>query len=176
MHSHNPSLPHAKKKHDTAKQRYEKLTKRLSSDRTVLENECDRLKVEWLNEERNFHHLLALNDIAEAQLELIQMEDNCRKGKDKFLPEFDTIEAMYKNKISQQENLSKQLRKEQRWINENKEENMKQRQMFQGLSNILQLKLSQKRDQKSNDLTRQKQIKPMDDPIDIGNAEVLFFS
>lgn len=112
--------------HADKKDRYNRLSSKLKSERQHLENECDIFQKEWLVEERNYHYLSNINGIAKANLDKVRMENNWRNGEDKILPEFNCLQDLYENKFVQQENMAKQLRKEQKSTRENRDESMKQ--------------------------------------------------
>lgn len=112
--------------HSNAKKKYDKLSQRQAIDRQELENECDDLQDEWQNEERNYHYLTNVNEIAKANVEKLRKEEDWRNGVEKMLPEFMCLEDLYINKLAQQENLAKQLRFDQRDLKESEQENLKQ--------------------------------------------------
>ena len=108
-------------RHDDKKTRYGKISAKFASERKVMDNDCKILQEKWLYEERTYHHLRSISYIARSKFDRVRMEEDWRAGKDRFLPEFNSLHDFYQNKLSQQENLSKQLRKEQRRIKENKD-------------------------------------------------------
>ena len=112
--------------HQTAKKRYDKMFSRLAADRQQLEKECDVLQKEWQQQERNYHYLTNTNEITMANLEKVRLEEGWLNGVNKMLPDFKSLHDLYRNKLSQQENLAKQLRVEQKSLNENEHENLKQ--------------------------------------------------
>ena len=61
-----------------------------------------------------------------------------------MLPDFKSYGELYANKIAQQENLSKVLRKQQERIKENEEANVYQRALFAGFHGLLACKLKSK--------------------------------
>ena len=114
------------KVYNDKKDHYNRLGSKLRSERQYLETECDVLQKEWLVEERNYHYLSNANEIAKANLEKVRMENKWRNGEDKLLPEFNCLRDLYENKLVQQENMAKQLRREEKSVKENRDENMKQ--------------------------------------------------
>ena len=112
--------------HSSARKKYDRLSQRQAADRQELENECDELQDEWQNEERNYHYLTNMNDIAKTNVEKLRKVEDWRNGVEKMLPEFMCLEDLYINKLAQQENLAKQLRLDQRDLKESEEENLKQ--------------------------------------------------
>ena len=112
--------------HSSARKKYDRLSQRQAADRQELENECDELQDEWQSEERNYHYLTNMNDIAKTNVEKLRKVEDWRNGVEKMLPEFMCLEDLYINKLAQQENLAKQLRLDQRDLKESEEENLKQ--------------------------------------------------
>ncbi len=112
--------------HGNAKKRYDKLSQRLALDRQQLEKECDELQEEWQDEERNYHYLINVNEVAKANVDNLRKEEDWRNGVEKMLPEFMCLEDLYLNKLAQQENMAKQLRLDQRKLKESEQDNLKQ--------------------------------------------------
>jgi hypothetical protein len=123
--------------HQVVKRRYDKLSMRLAAGRHQLEQECEELQEEWLQEERNYHYLTNVVEIEEANLETVQQEINWKNGIEKMLPDFQCLHDLYQNKLTQQENLAKQLRIDQKRLNENQTDNLKQVRIAIGYYNIL---------------------------------------
>jgi len=69
----------------------------------------------------------------------------------RLLPEFKSFSELYANKIAQQQNLSKALRKQQKRIKENERANMYQRALFTDLHGLLACKLKSKTSGSGND-------------------------
>ena len=107
---------------DEKKEKYDSTASSLVSERLDIERECNSLQKEWLEMERNYHHLSNANEIAKVNLERVRMENRWRTGTEKMLPDFESLKDLYGNKLEQQENMAKQLRKEQKILKENKEE------------------------------------------------------
>jgi len=156
--------------HSNKKGRYDRLSSKLSSERYHLENECNVLQKEWLAEERNYHHFWNANEIAKANFEKAGMEKNWRKGgTDKMLPEFSCLHELYENKFLQQENMAKQLRNEQKSLRENRDENLKQRQMFLDLDVLMEFKMKFASNAKAHNLSND-ETSIDDDPLLIGDV------
>ena len=85
---------------------------------------------ECLREESRYHYLNCLSDIADGQLDRVREEAKFERGEGRLLRNFKTWRELYANKVQQQEQLAKQLRKQQKAIKENEGPNMEQRQQF----------------------------------------------
>merc|ERR1712010_150743 len=108
----------------------------LETERSRLQKEC-----ECLREESRYHYLNSLSDIADGQLERVREEAKFERGEGRLLRNFKTWRELYQNKVQQQEQLAKQLRKQQKSIKENEGPNMAQRAQFLDLQSLLALKL-----------------------------------
>jgi len=146
------------------------MTLKFTTERQLLEKKCNDLQDKWLAEERRHHQLSAMNEITRLKGERIGMEKIWRSGKEQFLPEFQSLKDLYENKIQQQENLSKELRKKQRNIKENEESNIHQRYLFTDLLNLLQCKKEMDERNKASMMDEDQFIAGT---VDIGGAQVL---
>jgi intraflagellar transport protein 81 len=79
-----------------------------------------------------------------VNLEKVQMEEKYSNGNGRLLPDFKSFQDLYRNKISQQEALSKQLRKQQKKIKEGESGNIYQRSLFADLHRLLTAKCKSK--------------------------------
>lgn len=118
--------------------------------------------------DRRYHYLSAILENTRVDTKRIQLEERCKAGKERFLPDFQTIEDLYQHKLSQQENLAKQLRNQQRDIKDNEQEFVKQKILFSDLHKLLTSKL------RSLEIKRSRTTKQLEDEVvDLGNAQVL---
>ena len=131
----------AEQAYQEKKARYDSVSVGLATERSMLEQECDELQDECLREESRYHYLNSMNGITAANLEKVQLEEKWQAGNGKLLPEFKGFTDLYQNKIAQQENLSKALRKQQKRIKENEGGNMYQRSLYADLHQLLSLKM-----------------------------------
>lgn len=123
------------------KGKYEHTAVGLETERARLQKECDQLQEECLREESRYHYLNCLSDIADGQVDRVREEAKFERGEGRLLRDFKTWRELYANKVQQQEQLAKQLRKQQKAIKENEGPNMAQRAQFLDLRSLLQLKL-----------------------------------
>ena len=159
-----------KQQHQEKKSRYDKIALKIARERQLLEKKCDTLQSEWLDEERKYYQLCAMNSLVKSRVDRTQMEEEWKSGKKNFLPEFKCIQDLYETKIQQQENLAKQLRKQQRSIKENEESHIYQRRLFADLQHLLAYK-SEVNERNKNVFKTDEQL--IADTIDVGNAQVL---
>ena len=123
------------------KKRYDSVAVGLATERSMLESECDDLQNECLEEESRFHYLNCLGGIAATALEKVLMEERWNDGDGRLLPDFKSFQDLYRNKIAQQESLSKQLRKQQKMIKEGESGNVYQRSLYADLHRLLAAKV-----------------------------------
>ncbi|OQS07614.1 Intraflagellar Transport Protein 81 [Thraustotheca clavata] len=123
------------------KAQYDNTAVGLETERIKLEQECTAFQDDCLREESQYHHLNALLQIETARLEKVTQEEEFEKGNGKLLRDFRTFQELYKNKVNQQESLTKELRKQQKTLKSNLGDYVIQRNMFDQLHNLLQCKL-----------------------------------
>jgi intraflagellar transport protein 81 len=155
------------------KKRYDSVAVGLATERSMLENECNELQDECLQEESRYHYLNCLGGIAAVNLEKVQMEEKWSNGNGRLLPDFKCFQDLYRNKISQQEALSKQLRKQQKKIKEGEGGNVYQRSLYADLHRLLSYKVKSKlgNDNSNNIFGISGQLTA--DTVDFGTAQVV---
>jgi len=123
-----------------AKTTYENAAAGLEAERLRLEQECNHLQEDCLREESRYHHLHSLVTVGEGTLERAAEETKFEAGEGRLLRDFKTWKDLYTNKVAQQQQLSNQLRKQQKDLKENSTASMEQRQMFLDLQRLLACK------------------------------------
>lgn len=153
---------------------YENTAVGLESERIKLENDCNAFQQECIREESRFHHLGALTEIANAKLNRVQDELSYQKGEGRLLRDFKSYKDLYSQKIQQQEQLSKELRKKQKALKENASDNSEQRQMFVDLKRLLSVKtqVKSKENQRYNEAMNNNQ-EVYDMGHDVGGANIM---
>ena len=152
------------------KARFDQVAVGLATERSMLENECDELQDECLREESRYHYLTCIQEIATANNEKVNQEEKWQNGNGRFTHDFKSLQDLYANKNAQQENLAKQLRKQQKKIKENEGGNMQQRALFADLHRLLTCKLKSKKGM-GTDLNISGQLNA--DTFEYGSAEVV---
>ena len=156
--------------HQEKKSKYNKLALKFITERQLLEKKSNNLQNDWLSEEKKYYQLNVMNEISKAKLERAKMEDKWQSGKDKLLPEFKSIQELYENKVQQQENLTKQLLKQQRNLIEHEKSNVQQKELFQNLQYLLTCKIHDDETCKNVFKTDEQLLA---DTVDVGNAQIL---
>lgn len=90
----------------------------LESERIKLEQSCGQNQDDCLQEESRYHYLNCLSSIADTHLEKVRLEEKYEKGEGRLLPNFKCFRELYMNKISSQENMAKEMRKQQKEMKE----------------------------------------------------------
>jgi intraflagellar transport protein 81 len=127
------------------KNTFDKVAVGLELEKQSLEKECDDFQEECLREESRYHYLNNLITIAKIKLDRAEQEKKWqdKDSKGRMLPDFANIKELYNHKLTQQEQLIKQLRKKQKDLKENSEAMTNQKTNFNHLQALLKLKLRQ---------------------------------
>lgn len=130
-----------------AKSNYEKVAVGLELERTDLESTCNNLQEECLAEESRYYCLQSLISIQDGNLEKIRNEEGYMQGEGRLLNSvgIKCYRDLYLEKITQQENLSKQLRRQLRNLREEEGTNLTQKKLYTNLKDLLDLKLQIKK-------------------------------
>jgi len=160
-------------RHRDKKHQYDKVAFQLTNNRNALEKECEKLHEEWLDYDRNFHFLSAVNEIVRCNLSKVEMEERWSSKKERFLPDFKNLEDLYGHKFDQQEKLAKELRKKQRSIKENEDDWMFQRALFVDLEKLLKFKVEVVSKQSFEEDENCAKEAMLAETVDIGDAQVL---
>ena len=124
------------------KSTYDKVAVGLDMERSSLEKECDTFQEECLREESRFHYLTSLTNIARIKLDRAEQEKKWQAGDGRMMRDFSSFKDLYTNKLSQQEQLTKQLRKRQKELKENAGAMGNQKTNFLNLQVLLEAKLN----------------------------------
>ena len=113
-----------------------------------------------------------LISIEDAKYQKIKHEMDFEQGNGRLLRDFNTFQDLYKHKISQQESLSKELRKKQKSLKETSTGSVQQRTQFDNLLQLLQMKLKYvgPEEYSPNDDTNRGNQSMKFDTVDIGGA------
>jgi len=120
---------------------YDKVAVGLEVERQQLEQACNEYQSECLQEESKYHYLNSLLDMTNAQLKRVENEQKWERGDGSFMPNFKTYTKMYQDKVTRQQALTDQLRKQKAAISGNESGNMEQRRLFADLHKLLSIKL-----------------------------------
>lgn len=93
------------------KSHFDKVAVGFDMEKSQLEKDCDAFQEECLREESRFHYLNSLTNIARIKLERAEQEKKWQSGDGRMMRDFTSFKELYQNKLSQQEQLTKQLRK-----------------------------------------------------------------
>jgi len=127
--------------HSSKKDSFDKIAVGLDLEKQTLERECDALQDESIREESRFHYLHNLIAMNRIKLERAEQERQYQKGNGRMLRDFASFEELYKNKLAQQEQLTKQLRKRQKELKENVDAMSNQKLLFRNLKVLLDAKV-----------------------------------
>lgn len=112
----------------------------LDTERIALERSCDQLQNEMVEEESQYHLLKMQAEFAQDRLARADQEKQYEEGQGRLLRDFATWHDLFENKVSQQEQLAKTLRTQQKDIKENAGQHAVQRVKFMELKKLLEMK------------------------------------
>ena len=136
-----PKKEELQKIHREKKQIYDSIAVGLESERIQLERDCEMYQEEALRQESRYHLIHCEALITEVSLEKVREEEDFERGNGKLLRDFQCYKDLYQQKIQQQEQMSKELRKQQRELKECEGSNSEQRKIFEDLRRLLYVKL-----------------------------------
>lgn len=135
---------------------FEKQTVGLEMEKQSIEKQCDSAQDECLKEESRFHFLRNQLSINKIRLERAEQEQRWRDGDGRLNRDFASIKALYENKLVQQEQLVKTLRKQQRDLKELSDSVGDQKKHFLNLEQILTAKLECEQGPRANSAAESK--------------------
>ncbi|KND05085.1 uncharacterized protein SPPG_00760 [Spizellomyces punctatus DAOM BR117] len=121
----------------------------LDSEAVQLEQEVKLYRQDILNDQSRYHYLNMQIGLADITNERIMQEMKAYIGGDEAVEQaqkargFKTYRELYTRKLSEQENLGKSLREQQKEVKAKYEPNVKQLAMFQDVKKLLALKAAQ---------------------------------
>lgn len=98
---------------------YEKVAVGLEMEKQMLEKDCHQFQEECLREESRYHQLQNLINIAKIRVARVEQEKQWQSGQGRLMRDFASLKELYAHKLTQQEALTKQLRKRQKELKEN---------------------------------------------------------
>uniref|UniRef100_A0A7S1XP79 IFT81 calponin homology domain-containing protein n=1 Tax=Phaeomonas parva TaxID=124430 RepID=A0A7S1XP79_9STRA len=116
---------------------YDQVAVGLQLNLSELERACKDLEAECFQEESKYHYTNNMKAVAEAKWMKVQQEEKWGKGEGRLMRDFQTYMELYNDKLRSQQDLSRQLRKQQQDIRKNEGPNSKQREMFTQMHKLL---------------------------------------
>lgn len=101
------------------KMSYEKVAVGLEMEKQALEKDCNQFQEECLREESRYHQMQNMISITKIRLERCEQEKKWQNGTGRLMRDFASLKELYTNKLAQQDQLTKQLRKKQKELKEN---------------------------------------------------------
>jgi len=119
---------------------YDKVAVGLDMEKQTLEKDCNFFQDECLREESRYHYLQHLIKITKIKVDRAEQEKAWQAGQGRMIRDFATLKEFYANKLTQQEHLTKQLRKKQKELKENSGALTNQKTNFLHLQQLLDMK------------------------------------
>mmetsp|Transcript_25225 Transcript_25225/g.39030 ORF Transcript_25225/g.39030 Transcript_25225/m.39030 type:complete len:698 (+) Transcript_25225:1608-3701(+) len=151
------------------KSRFDNVTKEINAEINGLKIERKELEENWLTEESQYYEIVALKEVALIRLNEVKQEELWQAGEGELSPDFQCLADLYKSKLVKQENYAKQLRKKQKELKENENDDLQQRAMFSDLYHLLDVKAKTL----SVSSIEQKSLGAKDGVQMFGNAQIL---
>jgi intraflagellar transport protein 81 len=119
---------------------YEKVAVGLDMEKQSLEKDCTQFQDECLREESRYHQLQNMISLSKIRLARVDQEKKWQSGQGRLMRDFASLKELYTNKLAQQEQLTKQLRKRQKELKENAGALTNQKTNFMTLQVLLDAK------------------------------------
>lgn len=129
-------------RYNEAKGKYDKVAIALELDKQSLEKDCDSFQEECLAAESKYHILNCLISSTKIRLQRAEQEKKWLDGNGRLLRDFASYKELYTHKLTQQDHLTKQLRKQEKELNENSYALTNQKTNFANLQLLLSAKVS----------------------------------
>jgi intraflagellar transport protein 81 len=126
--------------YEAKKAAYERANAFVESERMRLEEETKRLTEETTALESKYHFLNCKLQLDDALLQRATNEQSFQSGEKRMGAQTKSIKEVYQARMTDQQNLSNDMRKNQKIIKETSEVNSRQVKLFNDLRRILQLK------------------------------------
>jgi intraflagellar transport protein 81 len=123
------------------KKSYENTLMSFEADKKNLQEDTNKLWKDYKEEETRYHSLNIQSRIYDALKKTVHAETQFLKTPDaRFSDDFKSLSEMYSAKLEQQDEMVKDLKKHQRYVKDNLENNSMQVKLFDSLAKILQVK------------------------------------
>lgn len=125
------------------KAQYDATAVGLEAERLKLEQECAAFQDDCLREESQFHLLNCQLEVERARADKVaqEVEFESGGGGKRLLRDIRSFQELYKHKVTQQESLTKELRKQQKSLKASAGDRAAQRDMFEHLAKLLSCKM-----------------------------------
>ncbi|CEG42166.1 uncharacterized protein PHALS_12463 [Plasmopara halstedii] len=124
------------------KSQYDQTAVGLEAERLKLEQECAAFQEDALREESHYHLLHCQLELQQGKANKVAHEVEFEQGTSntRLLRDIRSFQELYKHKVAQQESLTKELRKQQKTLKSSAPAKKQQKEMFEGLYQLLACK------------------------------------
>jgi len=120
---------------------YDQAKSSMDGELTKISGEARQLESEVLEAEQAYHELSMQLCASESRLQIAHRETRCMRKEERFSHEFATLSESYSSEINRLDELCRELRKQQKFVKEGHEGNLKQKKAFSALQTLMQVKL-----------------------------------
>ena len=141
MRAYRQKYQEMEQTYNEKKKAYENTVMNLESEKTKLYSDIDKAWGEYKQEETKFHYQNIQTKIYEVMQKKLREEGGFLKKPDARLAEdIKSYTELYQTKLKNQEHMIVDLKKHQRYVKDNYENNSLQVQLFENLRRILEVK------------------------------------
>jgi intraflagellar transport protein 81 len=120
---------------------YDQAKSSMDGDLSKVSGEVRQLETEVLEAEQAYHELNMQLCAAESRLQIAHRETRCMRKEERFSQDFATLSESHSSEINRLDELCRELRKQQKFVKEGHEGNLKQKKAFSQLQKLMQVKL-----------------------------------
>lgn len=129
-------------KYNEKKKAYDNTVMNLESEKNKLNSDIDKAWGEYKSEETKYHYMNIQSKIYEVMQKRLKEENAYLKKPDARLSDdLKSFNELYIHKLKNQEQISVDLRKHQRYVKDNYENATRQVELFSNLKNLLEMKM-----------------------------------
>eukprot|EP00397_Hematodinium_sp_SG-2012_P019843 GEMP01020413.1.p1 GENE.GEMP01020413.1~~GEMP01020413.1.p1 ORF type:complete len:672 (+),score=176.12 GEMP01020413.1:115-2130(+) len=123
------------------KNTYDAVKTQVDQEHDKTHQEVQKLEHDVMMQEQKFHELNVMLASVDARVTRADKELRCIQGKERYCSEFASLGAVYSGEINKLEQISRELRKQQKEVKESYESNRTQRNIVSQLEELMVVKL-----------------------------------
>jgi intraflagellar transport protein 81 len=120
---------------------YDQAKSSMDGELIKISGEAGQLESEVLEAEQAYHELNMQLCAAESRLQIAHRETRCMRKEERFSHEFATLSDSHTSEINRLDETCRELRKQQKFVKDGHESNLRQKKAFSCLQKLMQVKL-----------------------------------
>eukprot|EP00929_Paragymnodinium_shiwhaense_P106286 TRINITY_DN7154_c0_g2_i1.p1 TRINITY_DN7154_c0_g2~~TRINITY_DN7154_c0_g2_i1.p1 ORF type:complete len:672 (-),score=263.56 TRINITY_DN7154_c0_g2_i1:173-2188(-) len=141
LRSVRQSFQQVEVKYMEKKSAYDQAQASIDGELTKSASDVRTLETEVADAEKNYHELGMLLNGSDTKLQRAHRETRCQRHEERHSKDFGTLTEQYSAEISKLDEMCRDLRKQQKSVKENHEDNLKQKKAFVQLEKLMMVKL-----------------------------------